>query len=108
LSSDNISQNGTITATCTVKNTGNYDAYEVVQLYVRDLVGELIRPVKELKNFDKIFLKAGESRVVEFTLTTDDLAYWHGDMKKRTDKGKFQLWIAPCSQSGKAAEFELK
>ncbi|MDR1652312.1 MAG: glycoside hydrolase family 3 C-terminal domain-containing protein [Prevotellaceae bacterium] len=108
LSDTVISLNGKITAKCTIKNTGKYDACEVVQFYMRDLVGELIRPVKELKDFQKILIKAGESREVEFTLTTDDLAYWHSDMKKRADKGKFYLWIAPSSDLGKAVEFKLK
>ncbi|MDR2684792.1 MAG: beta-glucosidase BglX [Prevotellaceae bacterium] len=108
LSDTIIFSNGKITAKCTIKNTGKYDAYEAVQCYVRDLVGELIRPVKELKDFNKIFIKAGESREVQFTITIDDLTYWHSDMTKRADKGKFQLWIAPSSDAGKAASFELK
>jgi len=108
LSSAEITDKDNITAVCTVTNTGKYDAQEVVQLYVRDLVGELIRPVKELKGFDKIFLKAGESKEVSFTLSVDDLAYWHQNMKKYADKGKFQLWIAPNSAAGTPVEFVLK
>ena len=61
--------NGEITATVTVTNTGKYDGSEVVQLYIRDLIGSVTRPVKELKGFEKIFLKAGESKQVSFKLT---------------------------------------
>jgi beta-glucosidase len=108
LSASEITENDKLTVSCLITNAGKYDALEVVQLYVRDLVGKLIRPVKELKGFDKILLKSGESKEVSFTLSTADLAYWHLDMKKYADKGKFQVWIAPNSAEGNAAEFVLK
>lgn len=93
---------------CKVTNTGNYDASEVVQLYVRDLVGSLVRPVRELKGFRKIHLKAGESKIVEFTLTSDDLAFWNADMVKRPEAGEFKVWVSTDSQSGEAVVFNLK
>lgn len=103
-----LTNGGTITATCDITNSGKYDAQEVAQLYVRDLVGELCRPVRELKGFQKVMIKAGETKTVSFTLSTNDLAYWHADLTSRTDAGDFQLWIAPDSQRGDAVMFTLK
>ena len=78
-----------------------------MQLYIRDKVGSLVRPVKELKGFKKVMIKAGETQKVEFTLTTDDLAYWNDDMQRRTEIGDFTVWIATDSQSGVGADFKL-
>lgn len=108
LSSSSIRKGETLKASCKIANTGNYDAKEVVQLYIRDKVGSLVRPVKELKGFKKIDIKAGETVDVEFTITTDDLAYWNNDMKKEAENGDFSVWIAPDSQSGDAIDFRLK
>lgn len=108
LSSSSIRKGETLKASCKITNTGNYDAKEVVQLYIRDKVGSLVRPVKELKGFKKIDIKAGETVDVEFTITTDDLAYWNNDMKKEAENGDFSVWIAPDSQSGDAIDFRLK
>ena len=108
LSSSSIRKGKTLKASCKITNTGNYDAKEVVQLYIRDKVGSLVRPVKELKGFKKIDIKAGETVDVEFTITTDDLAYWNNDMKKEAENGDFSVWIAPDSQSGDAIDFRLK
>jgi beta-glucosidase len=69
----------------------------VVQLYVRDLVGSVTRPVKELKGFQKINLKAGESKQVSFELLSEDLAFYGIDMKKKTEHGDFKLWVAQNS-----------
>ncbi len=69
----------------------------VVQLYVRDLVGSVTRPVKELKGFQKINLKAGESKQVSFELLSEDLAFYGIDMKKKTEPGDFKLWVAQNS-----------
>ena len=87
-----------------IKNTGNYDAYEVAQLYAHQLSGDLVRPIKELKGFQKIFLPAGESRLVSFTLTPEDLGYWHekhdglgSQVWFATDKAEFKFKIAPNS-----------
>jgi len=94
-----------MTVSCEVKNTGSVDAAEVVQLYTRQLSGALARPIKELKGFQKVFIPAGESRTVSFTLTREDLGYWHQEyngMTSRvwfdTDPTDFQLWIAPDSR----------
>ena len=95
-------------ATVTVKNSGNFDGEEVVQLYVRDLVGSLTRPVKELKGFKKIFLQRGESKTVNFTLTSDDLAFYHTNLEKFAEAGEFDIFIGTNSDVRKAVRVTLK
>lgn len=107
LSADKMNADGKIKVTCKVTNTGKREAAETVQLYVRDLVGSLIRPVKELKGFEKITLKPGESRDVTFTLSAADLAFHTLDLQRIVEPGEFQVWIAPDSASGKPAMFTI-
>ena len=97
LSAPNMGAGGTITASATITNTGDVAGEEVVQLYVRDLVGSVTRPVQELKGFEKIALQPGESRTVSFTLKPADLAFTRGDMSHGWEPGEFRLWIAPSS-----------
>jgi len=108
LSANEITHHDKLTVSCEITNTGEYDAAEVVQLYIRDKVGSLIRPVKELKGFRKVYLKAGETKNIQFEITTDELAFWHADMKKRAEAGEFTVWVAPDSQSGNYIDFILK
>lgn len=108
LSATSIPMGGSLTAKAAIKNTSAVDGVEVVQLYIRDLVGSIARPVRELKGFRKIALKAGESRSVEFTLTTDDLAFFGRDLNKKAEPGDFKLWIAPNSSEGLEADFAIK
>ena len=89
-------------------NSGKYDATEVVQIYVRDLVGSVVRPVKELKGFERITLKAGETKHCRYELKVSELAYWNRDMEYVVEPGKFQLWVAGDSASGSAVEFEVR
>lgn len=107
LSTGTMKPGDVLTVACDVTNSGSYDAQEVVQLYIRDKVGSLVRPVKELKGFKKVMIKAGETQKVEFTLTTDDLAYWNADMQRRAEIGDFTVWIATDSQSGVGVDFKL-
>lgn len=107
LSSAVMRPGGKITASCTIKNTGSFDASEVVQLYIRDKVASLIRPVRELKGFKKINIAAGESVAVEFDITADDLGFWRGDGSFGTEAGEFELWISPDSASGAPVRFDL-
>ena len=107
LSSSEITSGDVLKASCEVRNTGNADAYETVQLYVRDDVGSMTRPVRELKGFRKILIPAGESRKVEFTLTSEDLKYWNIGHGFIAEPGTFTLWIAPDSASGTGVNFEL-
>ena len=95
-------QQSTITISCAITNTGNCDAYEVPQLYVRQTSGYFARPIEELKGFQKIFIPAGQTKTVTFTLTKEDLGYWHEEhdgLNSRvwfaTDDVPFEFWIAP-------------
>lgn len=89
-------------------NSGKVDATEVAQLYVRDLVGSVVRPVKELKGFERVYLKAGETKHCRFELPVAELAFWNRDMEYVVEPGKFQLWVAGDSASGEALAFEVK
>ncbi|MCE5206311.1 MAG: glycoside hydrolase family 3 C-terminal domain-containing protein [Porphyromonadaceae bacterium] len=89
--------NDKITVTATLQNNGTREGDMVVQLYIRDLVGSVTRPVKELKGFQKVNLKSGESKQVSFELLSEDLAFYGIDMKKKTEPGNFKLWIAQNS-----------
>nr|QPG93044.1 beta-glucosidase-like protein [uncultured bacterium] len=107
VSKPKISRTETLTITCRVTNSGTRDGEEVVQLYVQDVVGSVTRPVKELKGFQKIMLKAGESRDVSFTLSENDLKFYRADMTYGTEPGKFNVFIGGNSRDVKQAEFEL-
>jgi beta-glucosidase len=99
---------GKFTASADVANTGPRDADEIVQLYTRQMVGSITRPVRELKGFQRIHLKAGEKRMVTFDLSTNDLAFYNSDMKLVTEPGAFQVWIAPDSARGVQGSFEVQ
>lgn len=96
-----------ITATITVSNTGDYDGEEVVQLYIRDLVGSVTRPVKELKGFQKIFLKHGESQDVVFEIGVEDLKFYNNELEFVAEPGDFKLFIGTNSQDVKEVGFSL-
>jgi beta-glucosidase len=91
----------------TVENTGTRPGEEVVQLYVRDLVGSVTRPVKELKGFQKIYLKAGEKREVSFTLTNKDLAFYTRSMKFEAEPGEFDVMIGGNSAEVKTVRVRM-
>lgn len=107
LSSNKMSSSSGITASVTVTNTGNYDGAEVVQLYIRDKVGSVTRPVKELKGFQKIFLKKGESKTVDFEITVEDLKFYNYDLDFVAEPGEFEIAIAPSSDFEFKHSFEL-
>ena len=108
LSTTELDDKGELKATVNVTNTGNVSGEEVVQCYVRDLVGSVTRPVKELKGFNKISLKAGESKNVTFTITTDMLAFHRLDMTYGTEPGNYKLFIGGNSRDVKETGFRLK
>ena len=89
--------NQTLTASVTLTNSGNYDGEEVVQLYIRDLVGKVVRPVKELKGFQKIFLKKGESKTVSFNITPEDLKFYDDELNFDWESGEFDIMIGTNS-----------
>ncbi|RZM19605.1 MAG: beta-glucosidase, partial [Pedobacter sp.] len=96
-----------ITASVTVTNTGKYAGKEVVQLYTRDLVGSSTRPVKELKGFQKISLKPGESKQVTFRIQEDDLKFYNSSLKYAAEPGAFKVFIGSSSRDVKEADFTL-
>ena len=104
LSSKSLKGNQKLTASVIVTNTGKYDGTEVVQLYIRDMVGSVVRPVKELKGFQKIILKAGESKTVSFTITTDDLKFYNNDLKYDWESGEFEIMVGTSSKDVKTAK----
>jgi beta-glucosidase len=103
-----ITPQDNLTVTCKVTNSGKFAGEEVVQLYVRDLVGSVTRPVKELKNFQKIALRPGESKDVTFTITNNDLSFYRRDMTWGSEPGKFQVFVGGNSRDVEQVEFELK
>ena len=97
----------TLTVTFTLTNTGAYEGTEVAQVYIRDLVGSVTRPVKELKAFERVTLKPGESRSVSISIPVRELAFVGLDGEKKVEAGDFQLWVAGDSDSGKPISFNL-
>ncbi|WP_127133087.1 beta-glucosidase BglX [Pseudoflavitalea rhizosphaerae] len=108
LDKKSIAVKGKLQVTVTVSNTGNYDGVETVQLYIRDLVGSITRPVKELKGFKKLELKKGESKEVSFTISVDDLKFYNSDLKFVAEPGAFKVFVGGNSQDVKEADFELR
>jgi beta-glucosidase len=96
-----------VTLRAVVRNEGAVEAEEVVQLYVRDLVGQVTRPVRELKGFQRVRLAPGESRTVSFELSARDLSFYGRDMRPITEPGAFQAWIGGSSDADLQAEFSV-
>lgn len=107
LSAAAMTMDGNITASVKVTNDSDVDGTEIVQLYIRDKVGSIVRPVKELKGFRRVPLKGGESRQVAFTLSPDDLAFYGIDHTYKAEPGEFELWIGTNSKEGLQASFTL-
>ena len=107
LSRNTLGMSDSLTVQAVVSNTGTMEADEVVQLYIRDLVGDVTRPVRELKGFERVRLQPGESRVVSFELSPADLAFYGQDMKLITEPGDFHVWIGGSSDAGLQASFTL-
>lgn len=107
LSSPRIEPNGILHVRVELRNVGGRAGTEVVQLYVQDLCGSVTRPVKELKDFQRVTLQAGESRPVEFVLGADQLRFTGRDGLSILEPGRFRLWVGPHAQAGLSAEFEL-
>jgi beta-glucosidase len=102
-----MNANEKITASITVTNNGNYDGEEVVQLYIVDPVASVAQPVKKLKGFQKIFLKKGESRQVNFTISKHELSFYNVDLKWIAEPGDFKVQIGTNSNEVKEAGFKL-
>ena len=96
-----------IRVSCELRNSGDYEATEVVQLYVQDRVGSVVRPVRELKRFERVKLAPGEATTVTMELPVGELAFWNADMEYTVESGDFRLWVAGDSDSGEAVEFSV-
>ncbi|WP_286779131.1 MULTISPECIES: beta-glucosidase BglX [Sphingobacterium] len=107
LDRNTIDDKGTLQASIDIRNTGNYDAEETVQLYIQDVVGSVTRPVKELKCFQKIFLKKGEQKTVNFNIKVNDLKFFDNNLNYVAEPGTFKVYIGPNSRDVKEKEFEL-
>lgn len=107
LASDKLTAQDSLPISFTLKNTGNYDGTEVVQLYIQDKVGSVTRPVKELKRFQRVTLKAGESIQVSLSLPVSELAFWGYDMNYTVEPGDFRLWVGTNSAEGLTKDFSV-
>lgn len=108
LSANKLKKDEKLKVSVTLKNTGNYDGYEVAQLYIRDVAASIIRPVKELKGFERVFLKKGESKVVTFTLGNKELSFLNANGDAVLETGKFEVFVGANSRDVLASGFELK
>lgn len=99
LSSNNLKGNQTLNISVNVTNSGNYDGEEVVQLYIRDLFGKVVRPVKELKGFQKVFIKKGETKTISFTLTPENLKFYDDQLNYDWEGGEFDIMIGTDSKN---------
>ncbi|MRX40686.1 beta-glucosidase BglX [Flavobacterium sp. LC2016-23] len=107
ISSDKMNFSGKVKVTVDVANTGNFDGKETVQLYIRDLVGSVTRPVRELKGFQKIALKKGEKQTVTFEITVEDLKFYNSDLQFVAEPGQFDVFVGTNSNADKKVSFEL-
>ncbi|HYX40971.1 MAG TPA: fibronectin type III-like domain-contianing protein, partial [Pyrinomonadaceae bacterium] len=107
LSAPRIRPDGSLKASVEVENIGRRVGDEVVQLYIRAMAGSRTRPVKELKGFERITLKPGERRRVEFSLTPAHLGFYNRDMKFVVEPGVFKVWVGADSASGLESSFEV-
>ena len=108
LDATSMTADGQIKVTVPVTNTGSRDADEVVQLYLHDVVASIARPVKELKDFARISLRAGETRNVTFTITADKLKFYNSELQYVCEPGEFQIMVGPNSRDTQTAGFTLK
>jgi beta-glucosidase len=108
LSNGIITKGQSTKAGVTVTNSGNYDGEEVVQLYIHDVYASVTQPVKKMIGFQKIFLKKGESKVVEFTITEDDLKFYNNNLQRVSEAGEFTVFIGTSSDNVKSTKLVLK
>lgn len=108
LSREKLAKNETLVINATLRNTGDREATEVVQLYVRDNVGSLTRPLKELKDFKRVTLAAGEEQRLRFDLRPEQLMFYNADNQRVLEPGTFTLWVGGSSEGGLSATFEVK
>jgi beta-glucosidase len=107
ISSDKLNFNDKINVSVDVTNTGNYDGKEVVQLYIRDVVGSVTRPIKELKGFQKMVIKKGETKTIRFEISVDDLKFYNSDIEFVAEPGDFQVFLGTDSSTNNFMSFKL-
>ncbi|WPO36001.1 beta-glucosidase BglX [Flammeovirgaceae bacterium SG7u.111] len=107
LSAKSIRPEGKLTVSVTLKNTGDFDGEEVVQLYIRDLVGSVTRPVKELKGFEKVLLKKGETKTISFEIGKEELSFYNYDLDFVQEPGEFEVFVGGNSADVLSGKFEL-
>ena len=107
LAKNSIRPNEKLELSVSLRNAGDYDGEEVVQLYIRDMVGSIVRPVRELKRFQKVFLKKGESKEIKFTLSVDDFRFYNEKIQHIYEPGDFKVFIGTNSRDTKEASFKL-
>lgn len=107
LSTSEITKNEEINVSVEVSNTGNFDGNEVVQLYIQDVVGSTTRPVRELKGFEKVYLKKGETKTVNFTITKEILQFYTANNVWEVEPGDFNLWVGTNSNANLGASFRV-
>jgi len=108
LNKNKISKNGTLNASVEITNTGNRSGEEVVQLYIRDLVGSITRPIKELKGFQKISLQKGETKTITFTISKDALQFYTVNKIFEVEAGDFEVWIGGDSVTNLKTTFSVE
>lgn len=107
ISTNKISRNETLKISVNVTNSGNYDGAETVQLYIKDVVGSVTRPVKELKRFEKVIIKKGETKTISFEITSNDLKFYDKNMKFTAEPGDFEIFVGGNSDTNYKETFEL-
>lgn len=108
LSTTSLGTNDTLTISFNLTNTGDREGTEVAMLFVRDLVGSISRPVKELKGFQRVTLAAGEKKSCTFQLPIQELAFYGLDYKERVEIGEFDLWVGGSSECGNPLRFQVQ
>lgn len=103
-----LKNNDKLNVSALITNTGNTTGTETVQLYVRDITGSIVRPVRELKDFIQIELKPKESRTVQFSIPVSDLAFYNDKMELKTEPGDFKVWIASHAENGLEGDFKIE
>jgi beta-glucosidase len=99
---------GSLRVSAEVRNSGTRAGDEIVQLYIREEGTSVARPVRELKGFQRVSLRPGESRRVEFALTRDELAFWNADMKFAVEPARLTVWVAPNSTAGEGVQAQIQ
>jgi beta-glucosidase len=107
VSSATLARGGSLTVSAEVANAGTRESDEIVQFYIRDLVASVAQPVRRLRGFRRVHLKAGEKQTVSFTVSEKDLAFYNASMQQVTEPGEFGAWIAPDSVQGAEVRFKL-